>query len=535
MPTFRTAPSTSLTASIRRMVASGGGKLSPLQEMQADAMAAQTAQHLGLAEKARAEAEAMRNSQADRANPAVATEYAGNVAGIDAPTATRLSNHLRGVLEQPSVADMDDAAIVGAEAKPFVTGAPNLEPGTQRLFQSALASTIANRLATGKTNAHQLALSGEHINKTALINDAANAETVPEANRIVSAVAGRLREPFKTNAQGTVLNEETGDLDESSDLAGAVRNVRGAQAAAARASAVQRTGGAPAAAGDTPTAALPGGTGTSMMQETESGTKYAVNQKTGRAWKATEQGWEPVLVTNLPKNLQKFGTGGATQGNREAVFTQRVIQSGNQAAHDLHNIVQLPMTASTGVFGGRKQGPGLFDATKEVLANKMTGQEVQSYNVMATGFQRSLATIETQGLAPAGSLTHAMDAVLFKEGDTNLTKLHKLGQIRQIVTSGMEVMLDNPRVSEMEKGRIKKVLERVNAAVPFTHEDLINLEKAQQLDPNATLASVVKKLPKAAAAGGPAATNAKGWVLHKDAAGNQAYVSPDGKEFEEVK
>lgn len=30
-------------------------------------------------------------------------------------------------------------------------------------------------------------------------------------------------------------------------------------------------------------------------------------------------------------------------------------------------------------------------------------------------------------------------------------------------------------------------------------------------------------------------TNAKGWVLHTDAAGNKAYVSPDGKQFEEVK
>lgn len=31
------------------------------------------------------------------------------------------------------------------------------------------------------------------------------------------------------------------------------------------------------------------------------------------------------------------------------------------------------------------------------------------------------------------------------------------------------------------------------------------------------------------------ATNAKGWALHTDAAGNKAYVSPDGKSFEEVK
>jgi len=29
--------------------------------------------------------------------------------------------------------------------------------------------------------------------------------------------------------------------------------------------------------------------------------------------------------------------------------------------------------------------------------------------------------------------------------------------------------------------------------------------------------------------------NAKGWKLHVDSAGNKAYVSPDGKQYEEVK
>lgn len=36
------------------------------------------------------------------------------------------------------------------------------------------------------------------------------------------------------------------------------------------------------------------------------------------------------------------------------------------------------------------------------------------------------------------------------------------------------------------------------------------------------------------ASGAPAPTNGKGWALHQDAAGNKAYVSPDGKQFEEV-
>lgn len=231
MPVFRTRPSANLSNSIRRLIASGGSGITPMQEAQADMMASQTARNLTLADKARAEVEAMQRSEAARNDPAVATEYAGNAAGLDRPTSTRLSNHLRGVLEQPGPSDIDDAAAVGRDAQPYVTGAPNLEPGQQRVFQSALASTIANRLATGKTNAAQLAQAGDRINETALTNQAANTEDVPAANRIIAAVAGKVREPFKVGGQGQVLNEETGAVNEGTLLAQAAARLSGARTA----------------------------------------------------------------------------------------------------------------------------------------------------------------------------------------------------------------------------------------------------------------------------------------------------------------
>lgn len=228
MPTFRTAPSSDLGSAIRRAVASAN--LGPEVNMQADMAAAQTAHNLGLAEKARAEAEAVRAADVARADPGVATEYASHASGMSVPNGTRLSNHLRGVLEQPGPSDYEDASAMGREAQPFVTGAPNVGEPQKRVFQSALASTIANRLATGKTNAEQLAHAGDRINETALTNEAANTADVPTANRLIAAVSGKLREPFKTNAQGTVLNEETGALNEGTRLAQAVRDLTGAHA-----------------------------------------------------------------------------------------------------------------------------------------------------------------------------------------------------------------------------------------------------------------------------------------------------------------
>ena len=184
-------------------------------------------------------------------------------------------------------------------------------------------------------------------------------------------------------------------------------------------------------------------------------------------------------------------------GGRESVFINRVVQAGNQAAADLDNVVKLPMSASRGFFGGRGQGKGLLDAGKETLANTMTTQEVQTYNVMATGFQRALAAIEGAGLAPSNALMHMMDAVIFKEGDTNFTKLAKLAQTRQIVEKGLETIAVNPRVDEGTKKHINEIVAKVRAAVPFTGADLIRMQQVQQTNPNATLAEVMSSMQPA--------------------------------------
>ena len=188
-------------------------------------------------------------------------------------------------------------------------------------------------------------------------------------------------------------------------------------------------------------------------------------------------------------------------GGRESTFINRVVMAGNQAAADLENVVKLPIDASRGIFGGRQQGKSLFEAGKETLTNTMTTQDVQTYNVLATGFQRALAAIEGSGLAPTNTLIHQMDAVIFKEGDTNWTKLMKLAQTRQIVEKGLETTLANPRVPDETKKHIEQIVGRIRRSVPFTASDLFALQQAQGIDPNATLASVLKAKESGASGG----------------------------------
>lgn len=182
----------------------------------------------------------------------------------------------------------------------------------------------------------------------------------------------------------------------------------------------------------------------------------------------------------IPTNTNPNKTGAAGgMGGRDSVYFQRVSAAGNEAATSIKNIMELPTSASSGFFGGRTQGPGLLAAAKESLTNTLTSQGVQDYNSMVAGVSRNLSTIESAGLAPSGSLTHSMDALVLKEGDTEITKMRKLAEMRQIVEKGLEPNLSNPKVSPEQKQMLNGIIESVKTAVPFTHHDITTLQNSK--------------------------------------------------------
>lgn len=248
-----------------------------------------------------------------------------------------------------------------------------------------------------------------------------------------------------------------------------------------------------------------------------------------------------VLESSTGK-LVPYGTAsptikGAGLDSRSNLMFQRVLSSANEAAASIKNVTELPTTVSTGWLGtGHGPGPSILGSTKNVLVNKLAPQDVQDYMTILPGLGRNLATIETAGLAPQGALTGSFDALQMKEGDTGYTKLHKLAEYRQILEKGIETNLSNPKIPTEQKEAVQQIIDGVRTAIPFTHHDVTALEKAHAEHPNMTMADYLKqqglgtKTPRL-----PAMTNEKGWALHQDAQGNMAYVSPDGKQYEEVK
>jgi hypothetical protein len=171
---------------------------------------------------------------------------------------------------------------------------------------------------------------------------------------------------------------------------------------------------------------------------------------------------------------------GGAGGGRESVMNQRVINASNGATVAIKNIAELPLTSSSGFFNGyTPDKTGLSGITKGVLANKVTSDDAQRYNSMMAGVSRQLGTLETSGLAVPGSLTHSIDALQIKEGDSVETKMTKMAELRQIVEANNDSMQTNPHLTKDQKALLQKNADEVAKAIPFTNHDITMLSKSK--------------------------------------------------------
>jgi hypothetical protein len=182
-----------------------------------------------------------------------------------------------------------------------------------------------------------------------------------------------------------------------------------------------------------------------------------------------------VPITGGPKDPNAP----AAAGSREAVFQNRVINALNLGTAALHNITQLPMGADTGLLGGYGAHPGYsaMDTAAASLKNKLSDEDVQQYNLMVSGLSRNLAGIEQAGLAPQGSFTDSLNSVQARPGDTLGVRLGKLAEARQIIETGLQSLIDSPRVTEGQKEKINARLGDLRKDIPYTVEDTIALTR----------------------------------------------------------
>lgn len=186
---------------------------------------------------------------------------------------------------------------------------------------------------------------------------------------------------------------------------------------------------------------------------------------------------------------------------RERMFAERVRVAGESVADTLENIAQMPVGASTGVFGvGAAPGKSMLAATKDTLRNAVTSADVQMYTAALAGANRALAVLESAGLAPSGMAQQSFESLAWREGDDKeSTRLYKLAEMRQTVDNAMQTALTNPAITPDMKAQIEGIMRRVQAAVPFSPMDILLLERSPG---TTTLADILKQRGLAAAAPG---------------------------------
>jgi hypothetical protein len=229
----------------------------------------------------------------------------------------------------------------------------------------------------------------------------------------------------------------------------------------------------------------------------------------GYTWGSDPDTKEPILVPI--KGGPKDPNAPAAAGSRESVFNDRVINAGVLGAQALTNIARLPTGASTGIFGtgvGATPGHGIFESSRDALRNTLAPQEVQDYNLMIAGLSRNLANIESAGLGVTQNFVDSLGSIQLRAGDTEVTKLEKLAEARQVIEKGLLTKLVNPRISQQQKDLMHQITEQVQTAVPYTMADVQDLKDKWSKGDNISLGQLMQQKGLAPKGGNssPAAT-----------------------------
>jgi hypothetical protein len=165
--------------------------------------------------------------------------------------------------------------------------------------------------------------------------------------------------------------------------------------------------------------------------------------------------------------------GQAGAGGREATMLGRQLNSLAEGTKALENISEIPAGSSTSFFGNYDPGHTLAGTALKNTTNALTGDDAKSYQVLTAGLSRSAATMETGGLAPAGTLTKQLhDAIEIQSTDSKFVAMRKLAEARQILEEPIKNLKANPSLTPDQKAEVAKFETRLQQAIPYTQHDL---------------------------------------------------------------
>jgi hypothetical protein len=181
---------------------------------------------------------------------------------------------------------------------------------------------------------------------------------------------------------------------------------------------------------------------------------------------------------------------GQATGN-QLMMQNRIMSAADLGSASLTNIASLPFGTRSGYFGtqyGSSPGASLTELSHGILRNALSTQDTQLYNTMVTGMYRNLGMIEQQGGLQGGQqfAEQIRSALQLREGDTPLAVMGKLADAKQILDRGTEVYLSSKTADPDVVAKVNAQLSAMHRAVPWTQQDVIAFDRAEQKTPGMT-------------------------------------------------
>lgn len=180
-----------------------------------------------------------------------------------------------------------------------------------------------------------------------------------------------------------------------------------------------------------------------------------------------------VIPADRIESSGKAVAGGA---GRSGAQVMRQATSAREIQTDLESITQLPLATTRGIFGGRQQGPGVFDALKENLAEQLTDEDAELANSALAGIGRELSMVVSPVYGGKWA-SDSFNALTLKEGQTANVKLYNLARMRQVVDNSLETVINTGWVDGQTKEYAAKMRAGIDKAVPWTPQDVLAFRK----------------------------------------------------------
>lgn len=237
------------------------------------------------------------------------------------------------------------------------------------------------------------------------------------------------------------------------------------------------------------------------------------------------------IAANYPSKLpqqpdvlsQEFARKTASQ--REARYSDVVAIAGNEAQASIKNLVNMPVTATSGFFGeDTKLGNNIFDAPARAIKKTLSQEYVNSYNAEVDNIGAYFARLMSGGLSVTqADIDKFTNQYRVKEGETVLTALTRFAQMRQAFERAAEVKLKSKATPPEQMSMWEDAVSMVKDAIPLTVNDVNDIRNSKS--DTKTFAQVMAE--KKSSMITPDEFNSK-WASLKS---GESLVGPDGKTY----